>query len=74
MEIATYFERSNKSSNEEASKKLRVGSFDNSVSPDVSVNNEDPFIVRLKSPQCVSILTNCMQNLEKQAGQICKIL
>lgn len=42
MEIATYFERSNKSSNEEASKKLYEGSFDNSASPDVTLNNEDP--------------------------------
>ena len=64
MEIAKYFERifkqcdlSNKSSNEEASKKLREGSLDNSVCPTEV----------LKSPGCVSILMmqNCMQNLEK---------
>ena len=81
MEIAKYFERvskkrdlSNKSSDEEASKKLREGSLDNSACSDVSVNNEDPFTEGLKSPECVSILMNCMQNLEKQVGQIFKML
>ena len=81
MEIAKYFERtskkrdlSNKSSNEEASKELREGSLDKSVSSDVSVNNEDPFTEGLKSPECASILMNCMQNLEKQVGQIFKML
>ena len=50
MEIAKYFKRiskkhdlSNNSSDEEASKKLHEGSFDNSVVSDVSANNEDPF-------------------------------
>ena len=81
MEIAKYFERiskkrdlSNKSSDEEASKKLREGSLDNSACSDVSVNNEDPFTEGLKSPECVSILMNYMQNLEKQVGQIFKML
>ena len=81
MEIAKNFERiskkrdlSNKSSDEEASKKLREGSLDNSACSDVSVNNEDPFTEGLKSPECVSILMNCMQNLEKQVGQIFKML
>ena len=73
MEIAKYFEKifkkcdlSNKSSNEEASKKLREGSLDSSVRPTEV----------LKSPECVSILMmqNCMQNLEKQVGQIFKML
>ena len=77
MEIAKYFERiskkrdlNNKSSDEEASKKFREGSLDNSACSDVSVNNENPFTEGLKSPECVSILMNCMQNLEKQVGQI----
>ena len=65
---------SNKSSNEEASKKLLEGSLDSSACSDVSVNNEDPFTEGLKSPECVSILMNCMQNLEKQLGQIFKML
>ena len=76
MEIAKYFERisrkcdlSNKSSDEEASKKLREGSVDNSACSDVSVNNEDPFTEGLKSPECVSLLMNCMQNLEKSDFQ-----
>ena len=80
MEIAKYFERmsekrdlGNKSSDEEASRKLRQGSLDNSACSNVSVNNEDPFTERLKSLACVSILMNCMQNLEKQVGQIFKI-
>ena len=54
MEIGKCFERiskkrdlSNKSSDEEASKKLREGSLDNSACSDVSVNNEDPFTERL---------------------------
>ena len=73
MEIAKYFERiskkrdlSNNSSDEEASKKLREGSLDNSAVSDVSANNDDPFTDGLKSPECVSILMNCMQNLEKR--------
>ena len=81
MEIAKYFERtsknrdlSNKSSDQEASKKLREGSLDNSTCSDVSVNDEDPFTEGLKSPGCVRILMNCMQNLEKQVGQIFKML
>ena len=81
MEIAKYFERiskkrdlSNNSSDEEASKKLREGSLDNSAVSDVSANNEDPFTEGLKSPECVSILMNCMQNLEKQVGLIFKML
>ena len=81
MEIAKYFERklkkrdlSNKSSNKKSSKKLCEGSLDNSACLDVSVNNEDPFTEGLKSPECVSILMNCMQNLEKQVGQIFKML
>ena len=81
MEIAKYFERiskkrdlSNKSNDEEASKKFREGSLDNSAVSDVSVNNEDPFTEGLKSPECVSILMNYMQNLEKQVGQIFKML
>ena len=72
MEIVKNFERiskkldlSNKWSNEEASKKLREGSLDNSACSDVPVNNEDPFTEGLKSPECVSILMNCIQNLEK---------
>ena len=81
MEIAKYFERiskkrdlSNKSRDEEASKKLHEGSLDNSACSDVFVNNEDPFTEGLKSPERVSILMNCMQNLEKQFGQIFKML
>ena len=81
MDIAKYFERiskkrdfSNNSSDEKASKKLREGSLDNSAVSDVSANNEDPFTEGLKSPECVSILMNCMQNLEKQVGQIFKML
>ena len=76
MEIAKYFERiskkrdlSNNSSDEEASKKLREGSLDNSAVSDVSANNEDPFTEGLKSPECVSILIHSMKNLEKQVGQ-----
>ena len=81
MEIAKYFERiskkcdlSNNSSDEEASKKLREGILDNSALSDVSENNEDSFTEGLKSPECVAILMNCMQNLEKQVGQIFKML
>ena len=84
MEIAKYFERiskkcdlSNKSSNEEASKKLRQlisFSLDNSSCSDVSVNNKDPFTEGLQSPECVSILMNCMPNLEKQFGHIFNML
>ena len=81
LEIAKYLERiskkrdlSNKSSDEEASEKLREGSLDNSACLDVSVNNEDPFTEGLKSQECVSILRNCMQNLEKQVCQIFKML
>ena len=37
-------------------------------------NNEDPFTEGIKSPECVSILMNCMQNLKKQVGQIFKML
>ena len=55
---------SNNSSDEEASKKLREGSLDNSAVSDVSANNEDPFTEGLKSPDCTSILINCMENLE----------
>ena len=79
MKIAKYFERISKkhdlsknSSDEEASKKLREGSLDYSAVSDVSANNEDPFTEGLKSPEYVSILMNCMQNLEKQVGQIFK--
>ena len=81
MEIANYFERiskkcdlSNKSSDEEASKKLHEGSLDNSACSEVSANNENPFTEGLKSLECLSILMNCMQNLEKQVGQIFKML
>ena len=82
MEIDKYFERiykkkcdlSNNSSDAEASKKLREGSLDNSAVSDVSANNEDPFTEGLKSLECVSILINCMQNLEKRVGQIFKML
>ena len=81
MEIAKNFERiskkrdlSNKSSDEEASKILRKGGLDNSVCSDVYLNNEDPFTKGLKSPECVSILMNCMQNLERQVGQIFKMV
>ena len=55
MEIAKYFRRiskkrdfSNKSSDEEVSKKLCTGSLDNSACSDVSVNNEDLFRKVLK--------------------------
>ena len=65
---------SNKSSDEEASKKLRKGSLDNSACSDVSINNEDPFTVVLKSQECVSILMNGIQNLKKQVGHIFKML
>ena len=64
---------SNNSSDEEASKKLREGSLDNSAVSDVSANNEDPFTEGLTSLECVSILLNCIQNLEKQVGQIFKM-
>ena len=65
---------SNNWTNEEASKKLREVSLDNSAVSDVSANNEDPFTEGLKSPEYVSILMNCMPNLEKQIGQIFKML
>ena len=62
MEIAKYFraisekrDLSNKSSDEEISKKLHEGSLDNSACSDISVNNEDPFTDRLKSPECEAI-------------------
>ena len=81
MEIVKYFERiskkrdlSNNLCDEESSKKLREGSLDNSAVSDVSANNEDPFTEGLKSLECVSILMNCMQSLEKQVGQIFKML
>ena len=81
MEIAKLFERiskkrdlSNKSSDEEALKKLREGSLDNSAVSDVSANNDEPFTEGLKYPECVRILMNCMQNLEKKFGQIFKML
>ena len=81
MEIAKYFERiskkrdsRNNSSDGEASKKLREGSLDNSAVSDVSANNEDPFTEGLKSPECESILMNCMRNLEKQVGQILRMV
>ena len=81
MEITKYFERiskkrdlSNNSINEEASKKLRESSLDNSAVLDVSANNKDPFTEGLESPECVSILMNFMRNLEKQVGQIFKML
>ena len=72
MEIAKYFEKTsrkrdlgNNSSNEEASKKLREGSLDNSTVSDVSANNEDRFREGLKSLECISILMKYMQNLEE---------
>ena len=81
MEIAKHFERmskkrdlSNNSSDEEASKKLPEGNLDNSAVSDVSANYEDPFTEGLKSPESVSMLMNCMQNLEKQVGQIFKMI
>ena len=64
----------NKSNDEETSKKLREGSLDNSSAcSDVSVNN-DAFTEGLKSPECVGILMNSMLNLEKEIGQIFKML
>ena len=57
-----------------ASEKLREGSLDNSAVSDVSINNKDPFTEGLESPECVSILMNYMKNLEKQVGQIFKML
>ena len=80
MEIAKYFERISKkrnlsiNSSNEASKKLCEGSLDNSAVSDLSANNDDLFTEGLKSPECVSILMNCMQNLEKKVGQIFKML
>ena len=65
---------SNNSSDGEASKKVREGSLDNSAVSDVSASNGDPFTEGLKSPECVSILMDCMQNLEKQVDQIFKML
>ena len=80
MEIAKYFERisekhdlSNKSSDEETSNKLRRGILDNSACSDIPGNSEDFFTERLKSPECVSILMNCISNLEKQVCQIFKM-
>ena len=81
MAIVKYFERiskkrdlSNNLSDEEALKKLREGRLDNSAVSDVSANNQDPFTEGLKSLGCVSILMNCMRNLEKQVNQIFKML
>ena len=65
---------SNKSSDEEAPKKLCKDSLDNSACSDVSENNEDPFTKWLKSLQCVRILMNCIQNLDKQVDHIFKML
>ena len=55
MELLNIFERmskkrdlSNKSSDEEASKKFCKSSLKNSACSDVSVNNEDPFTEVLK--------------------------
>ena len=53
---------------EEVWKKLREGRLDNSAVSDVSASNEDLFTEALKSSECISILMNCMQNLEKQVG------
>ena len=81
IEIVKYFTKiskqrdlSNNSIDEEASKKLCEGSLDNSACSHVYVNNEDPFTEGLKFSACVSILMNCIQNLEKQVGQIFKML
>ena len=46
----------------------------NPLVSDVSSNNEDLFTEGSKLPEYVSILMNRMQNLEKQAGQIFKML
>ena len=64
---------SNNSSDEEGSKKFREDSLDNSAVSDVLSNIEDPFTEGLKFMKCESILMNCMQNLEKQVGQIFKM-
>ena len=58
----------------ESIKETCESSLDNSACSDVSVNNEDPFTEGLEPPECASILINCMQNLEKQVGQIFKML
>ena len=63
---------SNKSSNEEALKKLREANLDNSAYLDVSVYNEDHFTEGLKSPQCVSNLINCMKNLKSRLVRLSK--
>ena len=40
----------------------------------MSANYEDPFTEWLNSQECINILMNCMQNLEKQVGQIFNML
>ena len=75
MDIAKFFERSSKkrdlsdkSNDGEDPKKQREGSLNDSLN-----DSSDVFAEGLKSPECVTILFNCLQNLEKQVKEIHEI-
>ena len=76
MDIAKFFERkkrelsSNNSTEEEASlKKPREENRDDSM----GLEADDFFLQGLKSPECVKILFNCLQNLETEMKSIKEI-
>ena len=61
--IKSYFDLSDKSTNEKEKKKARKSSLDLSLSKETS-DGTDVFAKEIESPRCASILYDCLNNLE----------
>ena len=75
MDIAKYFDRkkrelnSNSSADEAAAKKQHEESLYSSM----ELDKDDVFAQGLKSPECVKLLFNCLQNLETEMKSVNQI-
>ena len=76
MDIKSFFERkkrelSNQSEEEDIPKRARDSSLDRSIAEAEKECGTDVFAEGLKSEDCVVILCNCVQNLEKRMNEMC---
>ena len=67
--IKSYFDLSDKSTNEKEKKKARKSSLDLSLSKETS-DGTDVFAKGIESPRCASILYDCLNNLELKVNEI----
>ena len=75
MDIAKFFDRKKReqSSNSPVDEAAAKKQHEESLSDSMGLDNDDVFAQGLKSPECVKLLFNCLQNLETEMKNVKEI-